>query len=145
MVTIVLLLTSPSAVGLVNSRFHRPGHPVGIEYCPTVHISCGPADSLNKRTGRTQKPLFIGIENSHKRDFGEIEPLTKQVYPYQNIKNTCPQITQNLHPFNGIDIGVKIAHLNLMLAQVLGQILSHSLGQGRHQDALISTYSDTYF
>ena len=50
-----------------------------------LHSKAG-AGGLDQRAFRTQKSLFVGIENSHQRDFWNIQPLTQQVDTNQHIK-----------------------------------------------------------
>ena len=55
-----------------------------------------------------QKTFFIGVEDRHQRHFGQIQPFAQQVDPDKDIKISQPQVSQNFHALNRIDIRMQV-------------------------------------
>src|SRR3990172_740215 len=54
-----------------------------------------------------------------------------------------PEPPQDLHSLDGVDVGVEVPDPHPGLLQVVGQVLGHALGEGRHQHALPAHLADT--
>ena len=83
-------LLGATAFGLVNGAAHRIGNAIGIQDCLAIHIARSPTDGLNQAAFRAQKAFLIGIQNSNQRHLGNIETLSQQVNPNQDIKCAEP-------------------------------------------------------
>ncbi len=88
-----------AAIGFINRRLHRAGHPVGIQDRFAVDIARTAADGLDQRGGRAQEAFFIRIENTHAQDFGNVEALAQQIDADQNVEDATAQI---LHDFDAL-------------------------------------------
>ena len=93
-------------------------------------------DGLNQRALRTQKALFIRIQNRHQRHLWNIQALTQQVNPHQHVKFAQTQIANDFHPLHGVNIRMQIAHFHPVVIQIISQILRHALGQRGDQHTL---------
>ena len=98
---------------------------------------------LDQRGVVAQKALLVGIENADERNLRKIEPLAQQVDADQNVKGTGSQLAQDLHPFDGIHIGMDVAHFQSGVFQVVGQILCGFFRQRGHQRALADEHALT--
>ena len=56
--------------------------------------------------------------------------------PDHHVVDAQPQVAQDLDPLERVDLGVQVLDLDAHLAQVVGQVLGHALGQRRHQRPL---------
>ncbi len=137
MLEVVGMLQGTASLGLFNRHLHGVGNGIAVEDDLAVEVARRPAYGLDQRTGGAQEALFIRIENRHQRHLRHVETFPQQVDPHQHIKLAEAQITDDLHPLHGIDVGVEVAHLDPVLRQIFGQILSHSLGQGSDQHPLL--------
>src|SRR5207244_2029013 len=54
----------------------------------------------------------------------------------QHVEHAPPQVTQDLHAFQGFDVRVEVPDFHAKLLVVLRQILRHPLGQRRHEHPL---------
>ena len=85
---------------------------------------------------RAQVAFLVGVEDRDQRAFGDVEALAQQVDADQHVERAEPQVADDLDAFQGLDVGMDVAHADAALVQVLGQVLGHALGQGRDQHAL---------
>ena len=95
----------------------------------------GAADRLDQRAFRAQEAFLVRVQDGHQRHLGKVEALAQQVDAHQHVEFAQAQIADDLDPFDGVDVGVQIAHLDPVLVQIVGQVLGHALGQGRDQHA----------
>ena len=89
----------------------------------------GAADGLDQRTLGAQEAFLVGVEDGDQRHLGNVEALTQQVDTHQHIEFTQPQVADNLHAFDRIDIRMQVAYANAILIEVVRQVLGHALGQ----------------
>ena len=85
----------------------------------------------------TQKSFLVGIEHSHKRNLGQVQPFAQQIDANQHIEEPPAQIVHDLHPFERIDIAVNIVTAHLHPLQVIRQLFGHAFGECSHQHALV--------
>jgi hypothetical protein len=130
------LLRAP-AVGLLDRGLHRRRHRVGVHVHLARHVSRGAADGLDQRRARTQEAFLVRVQDRHQRHLGQVETLTQQVDADENVVLPQPQLTQQLHPPQRVDLGVQIPHPNSLLQQVIRQVLRHLLRQRRHEHPLV--------
>ncbi len=136
MLDIIGFLLLAPALGFRHRAFHRTRDAIGVENDLAVGITRGAADRLDQAGFRTQETLLVGIENRDQAAFGDVEALAQQVDADQHVIDAQPQITDQLDPLQGLDVGVHVADLHARFVQIFGQILRHPLGQGRHQRAI---------
>ena len=91
---------------------------------------------LNQRAIGTQEPFFVCIKHGNQRHFGDIETFTQQVNAHQHIKDPKPQVADNLYALHGIDVRMQVAHPHAVLAQIIGEVLRHPLGERGHQHSI---------
>ena len=142
---VVVHLLFTAIVSVFNGALHTVGYLVGIHYSLAIYVARCPSYRLGKRTRRAQKALFIGIENSYKRHFRQVQPLAEEVYPYEHIKKSFAEVLHNLYALQSIDIAVYITAAHPYTSKVFGEFLSHTLGKGRYEYALVFLYAYLYF
>ena len=103
-----------------------------------MHVSRGPPDSLDQRSIRAQEALFIRIQDGHQRDFRHVEAFAQQVDTDQDVKRAQAQIANDFRSFDSADVGMQVAHPNIVFLEVIGQIFRHPFGQRCDQHALVS-------
>src|SRR5215208_2627054 len=101
-------LQSAAPVGLVNRRFHRPGHGIGVHDHLPVDVAGRPSNRLNERAFRAQEAFLVRVEDGHQRDLGQVETLAQKVDADDDIVNAKSQVAQNLHPFQRVDLTVQV-------------------------------------
>src|SRR3546814_23979 len=104
------LLDAPS-LGLVDGTPHGVGDPVGIQNGAPIQIAGGAAHGLDQAALRTQKALFVGIQNGHKRYLGYIQALAQQVDAHQHIEYAQAQVTYDFHPTYCVDVRMPVQPL----------------------------------
>ena len=115
---------------------HRAGDPVGVEDAAPVDVARRAADRLDQRAVGAEEALLVGVEDRHQRHLGQVEPLAQQVDADQHVEVAEPEAAQDLHPLDGVDVGVQVAHPHAGLLQVVGEVLGHPLGERGDQHAL---------
>ena len=90
---------------------------------------------ISERSER-RKPFLVGVEDRDQRDLRDVEPFAQQVDADQHVELAQPQVADDLHALDRLDVGVQVAHLDAVLGEVLGQVLGHALGERRDQHAL---------
>jgi hypothetical protein len=134
--------TSADALGDRSRRdavLRVPG--LGVEDGFAVHVSGRAPNRLDQRSGRAQEALLVGVEDRHQRDLGKVEALAQQVDAHQHVELAEAQIAQDLHPFDGVDVGMEITHLHPEFGVVLGQVLGHALGESGDKHTLVSGHA----
>src|SRR6202012_5799216 len=107
---------------------------VGLQNDPAVDVARGPDDGLDQRGLRTQKAFLVGVQDGNQRAFRNIETFAQEVDPDQYVEHAKPQVADDFDSFQGVDVGVQVAHLDAVLGQIIRQVLGHALGQGGDQD-----------
>ena len=92
---------------------------------------------ISERSAR-RKPSLSASRIGDQRDLGHVEALAQQIDADQHVELAEPQVADDLDALDRIDVGVQVAHLDAVLAQIVGQVLGHPLGQRRHQHALVA-------
>ena len=138
-------LDCAAAIGFVDRALHAVGHLVGIEDDQAVGVARGAAGRLRQRAVVAQEALLVGVQDSDKGYFRQVEAFAQQVHSYQHVEAAQSQVAQDLHPFHGIDFGVDVAHLDAQTGHILGQFFRHAFGQGGHQYAFVAPYPLLYF
>ena len=134
---VIFNLLRPAAVGLADGLIHRLGDRVGIHYHKAVDVSCGSPGGLGQRPSRAEEALLVSVQDRHKRHCRNIQSLTQKVHSDQNIEESVLEVLDDLHALPGVHIGVDVAHPDVDLVQIVGQLLGHPLGQGRDEYPLV--------
>ena len=133
MLAVEPLLLPASARGLVHGHPHGWRDGIGIQDHPSLRVAGSPADGLDKRSLRSEESLLVRIENRHQGNFRDIQPLPEEIDAHQHVERSLAEVTDDLHPFHGVDIGMQVADPHLVLVKILRQVLRHPLGQRGHQ------------
>ena len=110
---------------------------VGVQNRLALKVARRAADGLDQRSVGTQKTFLVGIQNGHQRHLRQIQAFAQQVDAHQDIKQTQPQVANNLGTLDGVYIRMHVANLDPVFMQVVGQILRHSFGQHGNQYAFL--------
>ena len=106
----------------------------------TFTVTCRTSNGLDQGCLRTQESLLVRIQDRYQRDLWNIQTFTKQVDTHQHVEHIQTHIPDDLHPFQGIHIRVKIPHPNAQFLHIIGQIFCHPLGQSGDQHLVFSFY-----
>ena len=120
------LLVAP-ALGLAHRQLHRVGDAVGVQDRGAVDVARGAADGLDEAAPGAQKAFLVGIQNRHQRHLGDVQALAEQVDADQHVEHAQAKVADDLDPLDRVDIRVQVAHLDLVLGQVFGELLGHAL------------------
>jgi hypothetical protein len=126
-IPVVRFLARAPAIHLLDRPLHRACHSVGIEHGATLLVPRRAADGLDERPVGAKESLLICIQDGHQSYFREIQPFAKQVDPHEHVELAEPKPPDDLHPLDGIDIGVHVAHPDTHLLEVISEIFRHSL------------------
>ena len=140
-------LYAPAAFRFFHGPCHGGGYGIGVEDDPGFGISCGPADGLYKGGLRTQEAFLIRIQNGDQSHLRQVQSLPQQIDAHQHVKVSQPQIPNDLHAVQCIDIAVHIPDPDSHALQIFRQVLRHAFGQGGDQGtrALINNlYGGTF-
>ena len=133
---VVSHLLFAAAVGLAPSRV--PSTPViRSAYMitrPSELRAARPMVWISEVSDR-RKPSLSASRMATSPHSGMSRPSRRQVDADQHIKRPQPQIPQDFNAFDGVDVGMHIAHADALFVQIFGQILGHPLGQGGDQHA----------
>ena len=129
-------LGGAATIRLVNGALHGAGDAVGVHNHLAPVVSGGPAHGLNQAALVAQEAFFVGIENSHQAHFGQVEALAQQVHANQHVDFAQAQLAQDFHAVQSFYVGVHILDFDAEAVHVLAQLLSHALGEGRHQHSV---------
>ena len=106
----------------------------------SVRISRGSADGLHQGSLRAEESLLVGVQNGDQRDLGDIQTFTQKVDADQHVKDVQSHIPDDLRALQRIDVRMQVFDPYPCTLQVIGQVLSHLLGQGRDQDLVAVLY-----
>ena len=126
-------LLGPPAIGFVDSQPHRIGHLVAIQDGHAVDVARCATDGLDERALGAQEAFLVGIEDGYERHFGNVEAFAQQVDADQHVELAKPQVADDFHALDGVDVGVQVPHAHAVLGEVVGEILGHALGERRDQ------------
>ena len=121
---------------LRHGALHRAGDRVGVQDDAAVDVARGAADGLHQRGLAAQKAFLVGIEDGDQCAFRNIEALAQQVDADQRVERAKAEVANDFDAFDGVDVGMHVAHPNALLVQIFGQILGHALGQHGDQRAI---------
>ena len=133
---VVRLLDRPPAVRLLDRGRHRLGHPVGVHDDLAADVAGRPADHLDQRPRAPQEPLLVGVEDRDERHLRQVDPLAEEVDPDEHVEDPEPQVAQDRHPLERVDLAVEVLDLDPELPEVVGEVLGHLLRQGRDEGPL---------
>ena len=100
------LLHLAAARGLVEHLLHRLGDPIRVHDDPPLRVASGAAAGLEQTLSLAQEPLLVGVKNRHQAHLGEVEPLSQEVDPHEDVEDAVPQISQDLDTLEGVHVRV---------------------------------------
>ena len=59
--------------------------------------------------------------------------ISRGASPIGNADDAKAQVPQDVDPLKGFDVRMDVMHLDAIFAQVIGEVFSHSLGEGGNQ------------
>ena len=136
MLLVVATLSLPAPARLLQGGANRVGLRVGVEDHLAIHVASGAPDRLDERAGRTQEALLVGVEDRDEGDLWDVETLAQEVDADEDVEDALPQLPDDLHALDRLDVAVQVADLDTQLGVVLGEFLGHALRQRRDQDSL---------
>ncbi|EKE28982.1 MAG: hypothetical protein ACD_2C00257G0001 [uncultured bacterium (gcode 4)] len=95
----------------------------------SVDIARCSSDYLQKRFRRTQKTLFVSIDNSNEWNFWKIKSLPQQIDSDYHLYLPCSQITQYLKPLQCLNLTMEIWDLDSIWSQIFSKLLWRFLSQ----------------
>ena len=101
-------------------------------------VAGGAADGLDEGARRAQEAFLVGVQDGHQRHLGQVEALAQEVDAHEHVELAQAQVAQDLHPLEGVDVGVEVAHPHPEVVVVLGEVLGHALGEGGDEHALLA-------
>ena len=96
------------------------------------------ADRLYQRPVSAEVALLVGVEDADERHLRQVQPLAKQVDADQHIEDPQAEVADDLDPLQRVDVAVQVPNLDPRLAQIVGEVLGHLLGQRGDQAALVA-------
>ena len=127
---------SSCAFGFVDAALHGAGDLVRVHDDPARQVAGGAAAGLDQGAGGAEEPLLVRIQDRHQGHLGDVEPLPEEVDADQDVEFPHPQVTDDLHPLDGIDIGMEVCHPHPQFPVVVGKFLGHPFGEGGDQHPL---------
>ncbi|CCX41508.1 unknown [Clostridium sp. CAG:1024] len=101
---VIGLLLCAAPVRFVNGALHGRRDLVRVHDDAALDVACGAADRLHKAGGRAEKALLVRIENGDEADLRQIESLAQQVDADQHVELAEPQVADNLHALQRVDV-----------------------------------------
>ena len=65
-----------------------------------------------------RNPGLVRVEDRHQRHLGQIEPFAQQVHADQHVKIALPQVLENFHALERLDLAVQIPAAEARLLDV---------------------------
>ncbi len=89
---IVLLLELPAAFRLLDRPLHRLGDAVRVQDHLAAQIARRPPAGLDQRALASKETLLVGVQDPHERHLGEVESLTEEIDPDQDVEDPLPKV-----------------------------------------------------
>ena len=118
---------------LINRYAHRVRDMIRIHNDMTVRISRRTSYRLYQGSLRTQEAFFVSIQNSDKRNLRNIQSLYQKIDTHKYIKHVQTHITNDLRPFQCINIGMQIFHPYSQFSHIVSKVFCHTFGQCSHK------------
>ena len=131
-----------TTAGLLDAPLHRAGDAIGVEDRAAVDVSRRAADGLNQRAIAAQESFLIRVENRDERHLGQVETFAQQVDADEHVELAESEAANDLHPLDGVDVRVHVAHAHADLLQIVGEIFRHALRERRDEHALALPLAD---
>ena len=121
---------------LVDGARHGFCNGVGVHDDAAVDIPRSTSRCLGQGTIGAQEAFFVGVHDGHQRNFGNVQALPQKVDADQHIKHAVPQFADDFDAVQCLHVGVDVPSGDAESVEVLGELFSHSLGQGGDQHAV---------
>ena len=134
-----------ASFGLLDGVLHGVGDAVGVHVHFAGNIAGRATNGLDQGRCGTEKTFFIGIQNGNQGDLGQVKTLAEEVDAHKDVVFAEPELAEQFHPLQGIDVRVEVAHAHAVFQQVVGKIFCHLLGQRGHQHAFFFLHAQPNF
>src|SRR6266478_2174192 len=138
-------LLVPAAIGFTDGLIHGAGAHVSVENGAAGNVASAASHGLNQRGGAAQVAFFVGVQDGDQRNFGKVETFAQKIDTNEDIKFAAAEIAEDFDAVEGFDFGVQIAATHADLGKIFRQILSHALGQGGDENALVALRAKANF
>ena len=101
-------------------------------------VASGAPDGLDQGAVAAKVTLLVGVEDADERHLGKVEAFAQQVDADQHVEDSEAEVADDLDALERVDIAVQITNLDARLAQIVGEVLGHLLGQRRDEAALVT-------
>ena len=145
MFLVIFILYLPAPVRFLNRSPHGIRHIIRIHNDMAFRVPGRTPYGLYQGSFRAQEAFLIRIQNSHQRNFRNIQPFPQQVYPYQNIEDVQTHIPDDFGAFQCINIRMQILYPYSHILHVGCQILRHPFRQSCHQYLMMPLCLLIYF
>ena len=141
---VVFQLLRASPYGFVDGLLHALRDVVGIHDDLPVYVARCTSCRLCQTPVAAEEALLVGVEDGNERYFGQVQSLTEQVHPHQDVIDAGPEIVDDLDTVQARHVAVDIGRAYVVVQQVFRQLLRHPFGQRRDKHALflLGTHDD---
>ncbi len=121
-----------SSCGFIESFFYGSCNNISVKNGPALYIAGCPSHGLDQGGLGPEETLPVSVHNRYQRHLRNVQALAQEVDPHQDIEDPESQVPDDLHPLQGLNVGMKVADPYPQLLEVARQILGHPFGQCRH-------------
>ena len=144
MLFVIAHLLGATSLRLVDGPLHGVGHLVGIHYHLAMNIASSSSRRLCQRPVIAQEALFVSIKYRHKTHLRQVKSLSQKVDSHQDIIEPFSQIFEDADAVERVDIAMDIGGVDAPFPKMSIELFCHTLGQRRHQGALIPLDAQAY-
>src|SRR5262249_25994902 len=129
-------LLTPAIFGDCHELLNTLRIGIGKQNDFSVNVTRRPASRLNKGGLASQEAFFVSVKYTNQAYFRKIQPFAQKIDPNQDVEFSSSKGSQYFNPLDRVDLTMQIADFETDVSQVIRQIFSRSLRQGRNQNAL---------
>lgn len=137
-IEIVLMLNGSSSFGFVDGGFHGRGDGIGVENNGAVSVASGSSDGLYEAASAAKEAFFVGVKDGDQGDFGDVEAFAKKVNADEDIKEPFSEVANEVHAFDGMDIGMEVLNADVEFLKVVSEVFRHTFGKSGDEDAFVA-------
>ena len=137
---VLLVETSPGSPACAGSRRGRRGSSrcsvsAYMITCPATFRAARPLVWMSERSER-RNPSLSASRIATRETSGMSSPSRRRLTPMRTVELAHPEVADDVHPLQGMDVRVEVLHPDAEPFVVGRQILRHPFRQGRHEDPL---------